>query len=172
MEPIGLKVNGNAVSVTADEQTPLLDILRNHLGLMGTKFGCGLEQCGCCMVLVDGRPQKSCGKSLSVVAGKEIVTIEGLGSPSALHPLQKAFLERDAFQCGYCTPGQICSAVALLDEARAGTVSAATPDVRESGPVALSEDEIRERMSGNICRCGAYVNIVAAIRDAAGRTTT
>ena len=115
MEPIGLKVNGKAVSVTADEQTPLLDILRNHLGLMGTKFGCGLEQCGCCMVLLDGKPEESCGKPLSVVAGKEIVTIEGLGMPGRPHPLQQAFIEEQAGQCGYCLPGIVISAKALLD---------------------------------------------------------
>src|ERR1700741_5398259 len=135
MEPIGLKVNGKAVSVAADEQTPLLDILRNHLGLVGTKFGCGLEQCGCCMVLIDGEPAKSCGKALSTVAGKAVLTIEGLGTPEAPPPLQTAFLDEQAGQCGYCLPGILISAKALLDRNP-------TPTRRE----------IAEALDGNICR--------------------
>src|SRR5438477_8746333 len=169
---VRLTVNGRDYQLRLDPRVTLLDAVREYLGLKGTKKGCDRGQCGACTVLVNGRRINSCLTLALSHEGDKIVTIEGLGSPAALHPVQKAFLERDAFQCGYCTPGQICSAVALLDEARAGTASAATRDVRASGPVALSEDEIRERMSGNICRCGAYVHIVAAIRDAAGRTTT
>jgi nicotinate dehydrogenase subunit A len=150
MEPIGLKVNGKAVSVTADEQTPLLDILRNHLGLMGTKFGCGMEQCGCCMVLVDGRPEKSCGKPLSVVARKEIVTIEGLGTPDRPHPLQRAFIDEQAGQCGYCLSGILITAKGLLD--------------RNPSP---SRAEIAEALDDNICRCGSHIRILRAVERAA-----
>jgi nicotinate dehydrogenase subunit A len=150
MEPIGLKVNGKVVSVTADEQTPLLDILRNHLGLMGTKFGCGLEQCGCCMVLVDGRPEKSCGKPLSTMAGKAITTIEGLGTPERPHPLQRAFLDEQAGQCGYCLSGILISAKALLDD----------------NP-APSRAEIAAALDDNICRCGSHVRILRAVERAA-----
>jgi nicotinate dehydrogenase subunit A len=150
MEPIGLKVNGKAVSVTADEETPLLDILRNHLGLMGTKFGCGLEQCGCCMVLIDGKPAKSCGKPLSVVAGKEIVTIEGLSVPGRPHPLQQAFIEEQAGQCGYCLPGILITAKALLDH-----------------NLSPSRKEIAEALDDNICRCGSHIRILRAVERAA-----
>ena len=116
MPQFDLVVNRSAITVTADGETPLLDVLRNHLGLYGTKFGCGLEQCGCCMVLIDGRPEKSCGKPLSTVAGTEIVTIEGLGTPERPHPLQQAFLDEQAGQCGYCLAGILISAKALLDD--------------------------------------------------------
>src|SRR5438093_2568349 len=170
--PVTLNVNGTERKLMLAPWTTLLDALRDHLDLTGTKKGCDHGQCGACTVLVNGRRINSCLTLAIAHEGDDITTVEGLARGDALHPVQAAFLEHDAFQCGYCTPGQICSAVALLDEARKGAVSAATPDVRASGPVALSEDEIRERMSGNICRCGAYVNIVAAIRDAAGRTTT
>src|SRR5215467_13644159 len=115
MQPTSFTVNGSAVSVTADGDTPLLDILRNHLGLVGTKFGCGQEQCGCCMVLIEGSPAKSCGKALSTVAGKAVTTIEGLGTPEKPHPLQQAFLDEQAGQCGYCLSGILVSAKALLD---------------------------------------------------------
>src|ERR1700704_164578 len=115
MQSIALNVNGKPVSVTADGDTPLLDILRNHLGLVGSKFGCGLEQCGTCMVLIDGQPEKACGKALSTVAGKDVVTIEGLGTPARPHPLQQAFLDEQAGQCGYCLSGILISAKALLD---------------------------------------------------------
>src|SRR6201997_5303508 len=115
MQSTSFVVNGNAVSVSADADTPLLDVLRNHLGLVGTKFGCGQEQCGCCMVLIDGRPEKSCGKALSTVAGKAVITIEGLGTPERPHPLQQAFLDEQAGQCGYCLSGILVSAKALLD---------------------------------------------------------
>src|SRR6516225_2253098 len=152
MEPVGLEVNGKAVSVAADEQTPLLDILRNHLGLTGTKFGCGLEQCGCCIVLVDGSPEKSCGKALSTVAGREIVTIEGLGTPERPHPLQRAFLDEQAGQCGYCLAGILISAKALLD--------------RNPAP---SRRQIAEALDDNICRCGSHNRILRAIERAAAQ---
>src|SRR3977135_1956752 len=115
MQSLRLIVNRNAVSATADAETPLLDILRNHLGLVGTKFGCGLEQCGCCMVLVDGKPEKSCGTAVATAAGKAVVTIEGIGTPAQPHPLQQAFLDEQAGQCGYCLPGILVTAKALLD---------------------------------------------------------
>jgi nicotinate dehydrogenase subunit A len=150
MQPINLIVNGNAASVTADADTPLLDILRNHLGLMGTKFGCGLEQCGCCMVLIDGKPEKSCGKPLAAVAGKEIVTIEGLGTPDRPHPLQRAFIEEQAGQCGYCLPGILITAKALLDD----------------NPLP-SRKEIAEALDDNICRCGSHIRILRAVERAA-----
>jgi len=150
MEPTSLIVNGGVVSVTANGDTPLLDILRNHLGLVGTKFGCGQEQCGCCMVLVDGRPEKSCGKALSTVAGKVITTIEGLGTPERPHPLQQAFLDEQAGQCGYCLPGILISAKVLLD--------------RNSAP---SRAEIAAALDDNICRCGSHVRILRAVERAA-----
>jgi nicotinate dehydrogenase subunit A len=152
MQSTCLTVNGSAVSVTADGDTPLLDILRNHLGLTGTKFGCGLEQCGCCIVLVDGSPEKSCGKALSTVAGKEIVTIEGLGTPERPHPLQRAFLDEQAGQCGYCLAGILISAKALLD--------------RNPGP---SRRQIAEALDDNICRCGSHNRILRAIERAAAQ---
>jgi nicotinate dehydrogenase subunit A len=152
MEPISLIVNGGAVNVTADGDTPLLDILRNHLGLYGTKFGCGQEQCGCCMVLIDGRPEKSCSKALSTVAGKAVTTIEGLGTPDRPHPLQQAFLEEQAGQCGYCLSGILISAKALLD--------------RNSAP---SRVEIAKALDDNICRCGSHVRILRAVERAARR---
>ena len=150
MEPTSLTVNGRAVTVTADRDTPLLDILRNHLGLVGTKFGCGQEQCGCCMVLIDDRPEKSCGKALSTVAGKAIITIEGLGTQERPHPLQQAFLDEQAGQCGYCLSGILISAKALLD--------------RNSTP---SRAEIAEALDDNICRCGSHVRILRAVERAA-----
>jgi nicotinate dehydrogenase subunit A len=150
MPPISLTVNGDAVSVTADGDTPLLDILRNHLGLVGTKFGCGQEQCGCCMVLVDGNAEKSCGKALSTVSGKEIVTIEGLATRERPHPLQQAFLDEQAGQCGYCLPGILISAKALLDH----------------NP-APSRTEIATALDDNICRCGSHIRILRAVERAA-----
>ncbi len=150
MQSISLTVNGRNVDVAADRDTPLLDVLRNHLGLPGTKFGCGLEQCGSCMVLIDGRPEKSCGKALATVAGKDVVTIEGLGTRERPHPLQQAFLDEQAGQCGYCLPGILISAKALLD---------ANPSP--------SRREIAEALDGNICRCGSHLRILRAIERAA-----
>ena len=152
MRSTPLIVNGVATSVTADEDTPLLDVLRNHLGFKGTKFGCGLEQCGCCMVLVDGKPEKSCRKPLSAAAGKSIVTIEGLGTPDRPHPLQRAFLEEQAGQCGYCLSGILISAKALLDR-----------------NLAPSRMEIAEALDDNICRCGSHNRIMRAVARAAER---
>jgi xanthine dehydrogenase YagT iron-sulfur-binding subunit len=163
---IDLTINARAVRLALDLRTSLLDALREHLRLTGTKKGCDHGQCGACTVLVNGRRINSCLTLAVMHEGDDIVTIEGLGSPDALHPMQAAFVERDGFQCGYCTPGQICSAVGMLDEAKAGWPSHATADVA-SPRIALTEAEIRERMSGNICRCAAYPNIVAAIRDVA-----
>src|SRR2546425_7910616 len=159
---ITLRVNGTTHQLSVDTRTTLLDLLRERLGLTGTKKGCDHGQCGACTVLVNGRRINSCLTLAIAHEGDDITTVEGLARGDALHPVQAAFLEHDAFQCGYCTPGQICSAVALLDEARKGAVSAVTPDVRKTGAASLTDEEIRERMSGNICRCGAYPNIVAA----------
>jgi xanthine dehydrogenase YagT iron-sulfur-binding subunit len=144
--PVRLTVNGEARELALRPWTTLLDALRDHLDLTGTKKGCDHGQCGACTVLVDGRRINSCMTLAVMQEGSEVTTIEGLAKDGKLHPLQEAFIEHDAFQCGYCTPGQICSAVALLKEAKAKT-----------------EAEVRELMSGNICRCGAYKNIVAAI---------
>jgi xanthine dehydrogenase YagT iron-sulfur-binding subunit len=161
---VALTVNGQPYHLTLDPRTSLLDLLREHIRLTGTKKGCDHGQCGACTILVGGRRITSCLTLAVMHDGDDIVTIEGLGSPDALHPLQAAFIERDAFQCGYCTPGQICSAVGMLAEAGAGWPSHATADVGTEH-VELTPSEIRERMSGNICRCAAYPNIVAAIRD-------
>ena len=160
---VRLKVNGQTRQLTLDTRTSLLDALRDHLGLAGTKKGCDHGQCGACTVLVNGMRMNSC-LSLAVARdGDEIVTIEGLGSESALPPLQDAFVRHDGFQCGYCTPGQICSAVGMLTEIAQGVPSAAMSDI--AAIPRLSGAEVRERMSGNICRCSAYPNIVAAIID-------
>jgi nicotinate dehydrogenase subunit A len=145
-------VNGRAVEVGAAADTPLLDVLRNHLGIRGAKFGCGLEQCGCCMVLIDGKPEKSCGKALATVAGKAIVTIEGLGARDRPHPLQQAFLDEQAGQCGYCLPGILISAKALLD----------------NNP-APSRAEIATALDDHICRCGSHPRILRAVALAARR---
>jgi xanthine dehydrogenase YagT iron-sulfur-binding subunit len=166
---VRLNVNGRDYELTVDPRVTLLDALREHLGLPGTKKGCDRGQCGACTVLSNGRRVNACLTLAVAAEGDRIVTVEGLARGDTLHPVQQAFVERDAYQCGYCTPGQVCSAVALLDEARAGAASAVTHDVRVLGPVTLTDDEIRERMSGNLCRCGAYVNIVAAVRDASHR---
>jgi len=163
---IALTVNGRVWHLDLDLRTSLLDALREHLHLTGTKKGCDHGQCGACTVLINGRRINSCLTLAVMHEDDDIVTIEGLGAPGALHPMQAAFVERDGFQCGYCTPGQICSAVGMLAEVKAGWPSHATADVA-SRRIALTDAEIRERMSGNICRCAAYPNIVAAIRDVA-----
>jgi xanthine dehydrogenase YagT iron-sulfur-binding subunit len=152
---VSLRVNGKDHRLSLDPRTTLLDALREHLQLTGSKKGCGLGQCGACTVLIDGKRMKSCLSLAALVDGREVVTIEGLAPGDELHPLQAAFIERDAFQCGYCTPGQIMAGVACIDEGHAH-----------------SPEEIRQWMSGNICRCGAYDNIVAAIQDAARATGT
>ncbi|WP_334162076.1 2Fe-2S iron-sulfur cluster-binding protein [Phenylobacterium sp.] len=160
-----ITVNGEARSLDVDPRTTLLDALREHLRLTGSKKGCDHGQCGACTVLVNGVRINACLSLAVMHDGDEVTTIEGIGAPDRLHPLQKAFLEEDAFQCGYCTPGQICSALGMLSEVEAGWPSQATADV--AARPSLTGDEIRERMSGNICRCSAYPQIVEAIRSAA-----
>ena len=160
--PVRLIVNGNDTSLSLDPRVTLLDALREHLHLTGTKKGCDHGQCGACTVMVNGQRINSCLSLAVMHEGDKVTTIEGLGSPENLHPMQAAFVKHDGYQCGYCTPGQICSSVAVLDEIKAGIPSHVTEDLAE---VAFSDAEVRERMSGNICRCAAYPNIVAAIRD-------
>jgi xanthine dehydrogenase YagT iron-sulfur-binding subunit len=160
-----LKVNGVAKTLEVDSRMVLLDALRERLKLTGTKKGCDQGQCGACTVLVDGRRVLSCLTLAATAEGKEVTTVEGLAKGDDLHPVQAAFIKYDGFQCGYCTPGQLCSAVGLLEEARRGEVSHVTQDVTVT-TTRLTGDEIRERMSGNICRCGAYPGIVAAIQEA------
>jgi len=149
MDSTSFTVNGSTVQISAAADTPLLDVLRNHLGLKGTKFGCGLEQCGCCFVLIDGKPEKSCGKALSTVTGKSVVTIEGLGTSARPHPLQTAFLDEQAGQCGYCLPGILISAKALLD--------------RNPSP---TRQQIAMALDDNICRCGSHIRILRAVERA------
>ena len=161
-----LTINGKSHEVELDTRTSLLDVLREHLKLTGTKKGCDHGQCGACTVMVDGRRINSCLTLAVMHDGDDITTIEGLGTPEKLHPMQAAFVTHDGYQCGYCTPGQICSAVAVLEEIKAGTPSHVTGDITKAPK--LSNEEMRERMSGNICRCGAYSNIIDAINDAAG----
>ena len=167
MMSVTLKVNGTSHSLSLDTRTSLLDALREHLLLTGSKKGCDHGQCGACTVLVDGRRVNSCLTLAVTVSGSEITTIEGLAHGDDLHPVQTAFLEHDGFQCGYCTPGQICSAVALLKEHKHNTLSTVSFETGNIKKPELTDYEIRERMSGNICRCGAYPNIVAAVRAAA-----
>jgi xanthine dehydrogenase YagT iron-sulfur-binding subunit len=159
-----LKVNGATKTLEIDSRVVLLDALRERLELTGTKKGCDQGQCGACTVLIDGRRVLSCLTLAATLEGREVTTIEGLAKGNQLHPMQAAFIKYDSFQCGYCTPGQICSAVGLLEEARRGDVSHVTEDVT-AATTRLTDDQIRERMSGNICRCGAYPNIVAAIQE-------
>ncbi|MFD4504132.1 (2Fe-2S)-binding protein [Streptomyces sp. NPDC058457] len=163
--PVTLRVNGRDHTLEVDNRMSLLDTLRERLDLTGTKKGCDHGQCGACTVLVDGRRMNSCLLLSVSTAGSDITTVEGLADDDRLHPVQRAFLEHDAYQCGYCTPGQICSAVGMLREVADGWPSHATEDVARSC-VVLDEAEVRERMSGNLCRCAAYPNIVPAILDA------
>ena len=167
---VELQVNSALHRLTLDPRTTLLDALREHLALTGSKKGCDHGQCGACTVLLDGRRINSCLTLAAMHDGQSITTIEGLADGEALHPLQAAFIEHDGFQCGYCTSGQICSAMGMLSESRAGAPSYVTENLVEAQP-ALTDAEIRERMSGNICRCAAYPNIVAAIKQAAGAST-
>jgi xanthine dehydrogenase YagT iron-sulfur-binding subunit len=162
---IGLRVDGRRRRLRVDTRTTLLDALRDGIGANAPKKGCDHGQCGACTVLLDGRRAITCLTFAVAHDGAEITTAEGLADGERLHPVQEAFLDRDALQCGFCTPGQVCSAVGVLDEVAAGHPSAVTEDL--TGPVELTDDEIRERMSGNLCRCGAYVNIVDAVRDGA-----
>ena len=164
-ESVTMTVNGRRHALELDPRTTLLDALREHLGLTGTKKGCDQGQCGACTVIVDGQRINSCLTLAVMHSGDEIMTVEGLEEDGKLHPMQAAFVRHDGLQCGYCTPGQICSAVALLAEHKAGWPSHATADVA-TAPI-LTDAEIAERMSGNICRCSAYANIVPAIRDVA-----
>ncbi|QRM47289.1 aldehyde dehydrogenase iron-sulfur subunit PaoA [Rhizobium sp. BG4] len=164
--PVSLTINGERHELDVDNRTTLLDLLREHLHLTGTKKGCDHGQCGACTVHVGGQRINACLTLAVMHEGDDITTIEGLGRPGQLHPMQAAFLKHDGFQCGYCTPGQICSAVAVLEEIRAGIPSHVTEELTR--PPGLTDAEIRERMSGNICRCGAYSNILEAIEEVGG----
>ncbi|MAW96730.1 MULTISPECIES: 2Fe-2S iron-sulfur cluster-binding protein [unclassified Leeuwenhoekiella] len=161
---VNLKINGKTYPLQVDSRMTLLDALRERLNLTGSKKGCDHGQCGACTVLIDGKRKLSCLTLSATCKDKEVTTVEGLTQGTDLHPVQAAFLKHDGFQCGYCTPGQICSAVSLLDEAKRGEVSYVTKNVKDE-VTQLSDEEIRERMSGNICRCGAYNNIVQAIQE-------
>lgn len=163
---ISFRVNGAESTLTLDNRTTLLDALREHLNLTGSKKGCDHGQCGACTVLVDGKRINSCLSLAVMHEGDEITTIEGLGTPERLHPMQAAFIKHDGYQCGYCTPGQICSAVAVIEEIKAGIPSHASGDITRRPRI--TGDEMRERMSGNICRCGAYSNIIDAMSEVAG----
>ncbi|MES2760053.1 MAG: aldehyde dehydrogenase iron-sulfur subunit PaoA [Pseudomonadota bacterium] len=166
---VSFNVNGNIRQLDVDTRTTLLDALRENLHLTGTKKGCDHGQCGACTVIVDGRRINSCLTLAIMHEGSSVTTIEGLGNPGKMHAMQTAFVKHDGYQCGYCTPGQICSAVAVLGEIKQGIPSHVTADL--NGPPPTTAEEIRERMSGNICRCGAYSNIVDAITEVAGSTT-
>jgi xanthine dehydrogenase YagT iron-sulfur-binding subunit len=166
MARVALRVNGQRHELELDTRTTLLDLLREHLKLTGTKKGCDQGQCGACTVIVDGRRINACLSLAVMHEGAELTTIEGLGRPGQLHPMQAAFVKHDGYQCGYCTPGQICSSVAVLDEIARGVPSHVTADLNAKPMLSLAE--LRERMSGNICRCGAYSNIMDAIGEVAG----
>lgn len=163
--PVNLHVNGKEYNLHLDPRTSLLDAFREHIGLTGTKKGCNQGACGACTILVDGERINSCMTLAAQYSGKEITTIEGLATGGKLSALQAAFIEHDGFQCGYCTPGQICSATAMIEEFKRGMPSAVSPDINAE-EFEFSDSEIKERMSGNLCRCGAYIGIVNAIRDA------
>lgn len=167
--PVRFEVNGRQHKLDVDNRTTLLDALRENLKLTGTKKGCDHGQCGACTVSVNGVRINACLSLAVMHEGDKVTTIEGLGTPDDLHPMQQAFIEHDGYQCGYCTPGQICSAVAVLEEIMAGIPSHVTEDI--TGKIAMTDMEIRERMSGNICRCGAYSNIVEAMTQVAGERT-
>jgi len=169
---LNIKINGQEHQLEIDSRTTLLDLLRENLHLVGTKKGCDHGQCGACTVLADGKRINSCLSLALMNDGVEVTTIEGLADMNNLHPMQAAFVEHDGLQCGYCTPGQICSAVAMLDEVKQGAPSAITRDIGRVTEIDLSDDEIRERMSGNICRCGAYPGIVSAIRSVSQRRSS
>jgi xanthine dehydrogenase YagT iron-sulfur-binding subunit len=169
-QPVHLNINGKDYSLLLEPRVTLLDALRQYIGLTGAKKGCDRGQCGACTVLVNGQRINACLSLAVMHEGDKAVTIEGVATDERLAPLQAAFIEYDAFQCGYCTPGQVCSALACIDELRAGTASAVTTDVGK-GRSPLNDDEIRERMSGNLCHCGAYSNTVAAIRKVAWTST-
>jgi xanthine dehydrogenase YagT iron-sulfur-binding subunit len=164
--PVKLRVNGTTELLELDPRVSLLDALREHLGLTGTKKGCNQGACGACTVLVDGERIAACLALAVQYAGRDITTIEGVGRPDDLHPLQQAFVREDGFQCGFCTSGQICSALGMLGEHRAGMPSAVTQHL-DAAEIPLTEAEIKERMSGNLCRCGAYEGIVGAIQEVA-----
>ncbi len=166
MMPVTLEVNGKRRAIEVDTRTTLLDLLRENLKLTGTKKGCDHGQCGACTVLVNGERINSCLSLAVQHAGDKVTTIEGLGTPDKLHPMQAAFIKHDGYQCGYCTPGQICSAVGVLDEIKRGIPSHVSGDI--SAKPGVTADEMRERMSGNICRCGAYSNIADAMAEVAG----
>ncbi|MGI4799229.1 MAG: aldehyde dehydrogenase iron-sulfur subunit PaoA [Janthinobacterium lividum] len=166
MMPVSFVVNGKAVNLSLDTRTSLLDALREHLQLTGSKKGCDHGQCGACTILLDGTRINSCLTLAVMHQGSKITTIEGLGTPDKLNPMQAAFVKHDGYQCGYCTPGQICSAMGVLAEMKAGVPSHVTGDL--TAPIQVSDVEMRERMSGNICRCGAYSNIVDAMNEAKG----
>jgi xanthine dehydrogenase YagT iron-sulfur-binding subunit len=169
MAVIAISINGKKHQLQVDTRTSLLDLLRETLDLTGSKKGCDHGQCGACTVLMDGRRVNSCLTLAVAAAGAEITTIESLGQPGNLSAVQQAFLEHDAFQCGYCTPGQICSATAMVEEAKRGDLSLVSWESGKTKHPVLSDAEIKERMAGNICRCGAYPNIVAAVRQLAGK---
>jgi xanthine dehydrogenase YagT iron-sulfur-binding subunit len=162
---VKMTINGASKSVAIEPNVTLLDALRERLQLFGTKKGCDHGQCGACTVIIDGKRVLSCLTLAAQAEGQSITTIEGLANGDALHPMQEAFITHDGFQCGYCTPGQICSAVALLDEAKRGEISYVSTNISKKSATKLSDNEIRERMSGNICRCGAYPHIVEAIKE-------
>jgi xanthine dehydrogenase YagT iron-sulfur-binding subunit len=163
---LSLTVNGQPYNIEVDNRTSLLDLLREHLHLTGTKKGCDHGQCGACTVIVDGRRVNACLTLAVMHEGDRVTTVEGLGQPGDLHPMQAAFVKHDGFQCGYCTPGQICSSIAVLEEIKASIPSHVTGDL--TAPTEVTPEELRERMSGNICRCGAYSNIIDAITEVAG----